>query len=127
MESYSYKIDVFRNKIICYIHGVLYYRPRQRYIDFLFTTFPLITEIGLLRTCSYYKMKHFLLCFEKNRTDLPGNLRYFRFHFKSLKTRELLTFRKCHCVCIKILAILMLSPNFIQIGPFNRLEMRKMS
>ena len=37
-------------------------------------------------------MKYFLQGVEKNRTGLPENLRYFRIYFKSLKTRQLITF-----------------------------------
>ena len=94
-------------------HGVLYYRPRQRYSDFEFTTFPMITEIGLLRMSLYTIMKYFLQGVEKIWTGLPGNLRYFRFHFKSLITRQLIIFRSHYWICIKILAMLMLSPNLV--------------
>ena len=64
---------------ICSWRSIL--RPCQRHSDFKFYTFPMINEIGLLRTSLYTKMKYFLQSVEKIRTGLQGNLRYFRFHF----------------------------------------------
>ena len=87
----------------------------------------MINETGLLRTSSYTKMKYFLKGVEKDRTGLAGNLSYFRFHFKSLKTRQLITFTSRYCVCIKILSMLILSQNLIHIGPFNQRKKGKTS
>ena len=65
-------------------------------------------------------MKYLLQGVEKIGLVFKENLRYSRFHFKSSKMSQLITFISRYSICLKRLVMLILLPNLIQIGPFNR-------